>query len=98
MESSSTDQPFSLESAALQLLEKDLLIAQMSQVIDEKNNDIDHKTDALDKKSLVIFNQLKSFAPQLDSTGCWKAILERAVKKIIEKQASRSPPKLQSSP
>ena len=59
MELSSTNQPFSLESAALQLLEKDRLIAQMSQVIDEKNNDIDHKTDALDKKSLVISAQKK---------------------------------------
>ena len=59
MELSSTDQPFSLESAALQLLEKDRLIAQMSQAIDEKNNDIDYKTDALDKKSLVISAQKK---------------------------------------
>ena len=59
MELSSTNQPFSLESAALQLLEKDRLIAQMSQGIDEKNNDIDHKTDALDKKSLVISAQKK---------------------------------------
>ena len=50
------------------------------------------------QRTSAFFNQLKSFAPQLDSTGCWKAILERAVKKIIEKQASRSPPKLQSSP
>lgn len=48
-------------------------------------------------RTSIFFNQLKAFAPQLDSAGCWKVLLERAVKKIIEKQASRSPPKLQGT-